>query len=133
MRTLTVAWGVILLAGFALAGCDKAVNSGNATAPGSPATGNPREVTAPVAADSPLGGGGDAVPGTTGRGTLERGGRSQGAQAGIGTAGGLGGSSGLGLTGSFPTPGASSAGGVGQAAAAPDGSTHRAPATSVSR
>ena len=118
------AWGLALLAAVALAACgDKAVTGGNANAPGSPGTGNAPVITAPVAADSPAGGssgkpgtagvagssGGDAVPGTTGRGTSEMGARSQSPQPGGGTTGGLGGSSGLGMTGSFPAGNASAA------------------------
>ncbi len=116
--------GLTLLAVLATSACDKATNSGNANAPGSPGTGNPREVVAPAAADTPPGGpsgvkaslphsgssGGDAVSGTTGRGTTDVGGRSTGAQVGGGTAGGLGGNSGLGMTGSFPANAASSGG-----------------------
>ena len=106
--------GLALLAALALSACDKAVTAGNANAPGSPGTGNPTVLAAPVAADTPAAGG-DAVPGTTGRGTAEMGARSQ-SPPGTGTAGGLGGSSGLGMTGSFPATGASaSAGGNGSA------------------
>lgn len=110
------ACGLAFVTALALAGCDKAVTGGNANAPGSPGTGNPREVAAPSAPDTPPGGptgvkgslphpgssGGDAVPGTTGRGTSEPDSRSQTAQPGAGTTGGLGGSSGVGMTGSFP-------------------------------
>lgn len=116
-----MALALTLLAVMAVAGCDKNVTGGNANAPGSPGTGNPAVVTAPVAADTPPGGssgmvgtphstgssGSNAVPGTTGRGTSEMGARSQAGPPGIGTAGGLGGSSGLGMTGSFPGGGAS--------------------------
>jgi hypothetical protein len=63
------ALGLALLAALALSGCDKAVTAGNANAPGSPGTGNPTVVAAPVAADTPAVGapGTDTVPGTTGR------------------------------------------------------------------
>lgn len=124
MSTHNTRTALTLLAVLALAGCDKNVTGSNANAPGSPGTGNPPLVSAPVAADTPPGGssgmvgtapntgssGGNAVPGTTGRGTSEIGARSQPAQPGMGTAGGLGGSSGLGMTGSFPADGASAAG-----------------------
>ena len=104
------AWCLALLAAIALAACDKSVTGGNANAPGSPGTGNAREATAPVAPDSPpVSAGGNAVPGTTGSGTSEPGGRSQSAQVGVGTTGGLGGSSGLGMTGSFPASASSAA------------------------
>jgi hypothetical protein len=103
------AWGLALLAAMALTACDKAVTSGNANAPGSPGTGNAREVVAPAAPDTPPGGSsaqagsasGTAVMGATG------GGGSYSPHSGTGTAGGLGGSSGLGMTGSFPAAGAS--------------------------
>lgn len=125
--------GLTLLAALALTACDKATNSGNANAPGSPGTGNPRELATPGAADTPPGGpsgvkgslsnpgssGGGAVSGTTGRGTTDVGGRSQGAQVGGGTAGGLGGNSGLGMTGSFPASAASNAGQPGMPASVP--------------
>jgi hypothetical protein len=143
------AWGLALLAAMALAACDKAATGGNANAPGSPGTGNAPVSAAPAAPDSPPGGpsgvkgsaphpgssGGDAVPGTTGGGTPDPGGRSQAAQVGVGTAGGLGGSSGLGMTGSFPASGASAAGqqGQDQGGVAPAGSTNRTPANAVGR
>jgi hypothetical protein len=87
-----------------LAGCDRA-REDNPNAPGSPGTGNPREVVQPSAPDTPPGGssgmkgslphpgssGGDPVPGTTGSGTSDPGGRSQTPQPGTGLAGGLGG------------------------------------------
>ena len=74
------AWGLALLAAMALAACDKATNSGNANAPGSPGTGNPPVVATPMAPDTQPGGtsgvagslphpgssGGDAVMGATG-------------------------------------------------------------------
>ncbi|MFC5499045.1 hypothetical protein ACFPOE_15970 [Caenimonas terrae] len=133
------AWGLALLAAMALTACgDKAVNGANANAPGSPGTGNATVQAAPVAPDTPTGGspglvgtatagssGGGAVPGTTGRGTVDPGGRSQPAQPGVGTAGGLGGNSGLGMTGSFPATNSANAG------AAPHGSTNSTPSTSV--
>lgn len=86
----------------------------NPNAPGSPGTGNATEVVRPAAPDGPPGGpsgiagsaphtggsGADVLPGTTGRGTTEPGGRSQTAQAGTGLNGGLG--NGSGLTGTFP-------------------------------
>ncbi len=110
------ALGFALLAALALAGCDKAVTAGNANAPGSPGTGNPAVVAAPLAADTPAAGspGGATLPGTTGRATAQMGSRSASPLPGTGTAGGLGGSSGLGMTGSFPATGAS-AGGTGSA------------------
>jgi hypothetical protein len=109
------ALGLALLAALALAGCDKAVTAGNANAPGSPGTGNPTVVVAPVAADTPAAGapgGGSGMAGPTGRGTSEPRGRGPAAQMGIGTAGGLGGSSGLGMTGSFPVSHSSTMGGA---------------------
>ena len=131
------ACGLALLAALTLVACDKGVQ-GNWNAPGSPGTGNSREVVEPAAADTPAGGpsgvagslrhpgssGGDAVPGVTGKGTSDVGGRSQTAQAGVGTAGGLGGNSGLGMTGSFPAVGTSGAAGGGAATA---GSTIHTP------
>ncbi len=98
------AWGLALLAALALTACDKAVTSGNANAPGSPGTGNAREVVAPAAPDTARGG--TAVMGATGSG----GSYSPHSGTGTGTAGGLGGSSGLGMTGSFPASGASAPG-----------------------
>lgn len=100
--------GLAMLAALALSGCDKAVTAGNANAPGSPGTGNPTVVAAPLAADTPAAGspGGNTVPGTTGRGPADVGARSASPLPGTGTAGGLGGSSGLGMTGSFPATGA---------------------------
>ena len=93
---------------LALAGCDRGATE-NPSAPGSPGTGNPRETAAPMAPDTPPGGpsgvkgslphpgssGGDAVPGTTGRGTAEEGGRSQAPQPGAGLQGGLGRNAGM--------------------------------------
>ena len=131
----TAACALALVAALGLSACDKAVTGGNANAPGSPGTGNPTTTAAPAAPDTPAGGstgaaglaphtnssGGNAVLGTTGRGTTDPGGRSQSAQPGVGTAGGLGGSSGLGLTGSFPAGGASAAA-AGQPGVAPTGS-----------
>lgn len=120
-------WGLALFAALALTACgDKAVTGGNANAPGSPGTGNAPVTAAPLAPDTATGGssgkagtaavtgssGGDAVPGTTGRGTSETGARSDSPQPGSGTAGGLGGSSGLGMTGSFPAGSASAASGA---------------------
>lgn len=96
------AWGLALLAALALTACDQAVTSGNANAPGSPGTGNAREVVAPAAPDTAPGG--TAVMGATGSGG------SRSPHSGTGTAGGLGGSSGLGMTGSFPASGASAPG-----------------------
>ena len=129
--------GLALLAVLTLVACDQGVR-GNPNSPGSPGTGNSREVVAPAAADTPTGGpskvvgslrhpgssGGDAIPGVTGKGTSDTGGRSQTAQAGVGTAGGLGGNSGLGMTGSFPAVGTSGASGGGTATT---GSTMRTP------
>jgi hypothetical protein len=117
---------ILLLAAslsLALAACDRGA-TGNPNAPGSPGTGNAAEVKAPAAADTPPGGpsgvkgslahpgssGGDAVPGVTGSGTSEPGGRSQTAQPGSGLQGGLGRSAGMG--GSVPSgTGTSSASG----------------------
>ena len=117
-----------LLLALALAGCDKAVQI-HPNAPASKGTGNAREVLAPAAADAPSAGpaglqgslaragsqdpGRDAVPGLSGKGTSDMGGRSQGKRVGVRTGGGLGGSSGLGLTGSFPANGASAGTGSG--------------------
>jgi len=94
---------LVLLAGLALSGCDRAAES-NPNAPGSPGTGAASSVVAPQAGDSPAGGssgmagsvptpgssGGGAVPGTSGSGTSEVGGRSQSPQPGTGLNGGLG-------------------------------------------
>lgn len=103
------AWGLALLSAMALTGCDQAVTGGNANAPGSPGTGNARELVAPAAVDTP-GGGGPGMPGP-GQGTAVMGatgsGGGQSPQWGTGTAGGLGGSSGIGMTGSFPAGAAS--------------------------
>jgi hypothetical protein len=103
------AWSVIAAAGACaalVAGCgDRAER--NANAPGSPGTGNPTAVVQPAAPDGPPGGpsgikgsvahpgssGGEAIPGTTGSGTVAGG---QPAQPGAGLNGGLG------MTGSFP-------------------------------
>jgi hypothetical protein len=87
------------------AGCDRAVQ-GNPNAPGRPGTGNPREMATPSMPDTQPGGssgmkgslphpgssGGDAVPGATGSGTSDPGGRSQSAQPGQGLTGGMAGS-----------------------------------------
>lgn len=109
------AGAIVLLSVLTLTGCERVATSGS-TPPVGAATGNPRETTAPQAPDSKAGGpsgvtgsaahpgssGGDAVPGTTGKGTSEMGGRSQAPQPGVGLSGGLGGSTGLGMTGNFP-------------------------------
>src|SRR5438874_1521963 len=86
----------VVLAAVALLGaCDRGA-TGNPNAPGSPGTGNAPQVSAPTAPDTPPGGpsgvkgslphpgssGGDAVPGTTGSGTAESGGRSPTVQPG---------------------------------------------------
>lgn len=146
MTVVPKARGLVLLAAIALAACgDKAVTGGNATAPGSPGTGNATTTATPLASDSQAGGssgmvgsapvpgtsGGDAGPGVTGRGTSEIGGRSAPAQAGVGTTGGLGGNFGLGMTGSFPAVGASNAARTSGAAAA--GSTSSTPDNAVGR
>ena len=141
MIRAALAGGLALLAALTLVACDKGVH-GNPNAPGSPSTGNVRELTAPSAADTPAGGpsgvarslphpgssGRDAVPGVTGKGTSDIGGRSHTAQAGGGTAGGLGGKSGLGMTGSFPAAGASASAGGNSATA---GSSIRPPGGGV--
>jgi hypothetical protein len=89
----------------------------NPNAPGSPGTGNTAEVVRPAVPDGPPGGpsgikgsaphsgasGGDVVPGTSGSGTVDAGGRSQVAQPGVGLNGGL--NAGSGLSGSFPAGG----------------------------
>lgn len=122
-----------------LAGCDRA-GEGNANAPGSPGTGNAREVARPTAPDTPPGGpsgvkrsiphpgssGGDVPPGTSGRGTADAIAATQSAQPGVGLAGGMSGSSGLGMTGSFPTGTATQSSGAG---AAPGGSSNRSPSS----
>lgn len=90
----------ILAAALVSAACQRSGES-NPVAPGSPGTGNAPVSTAPAAGDTPPGGpsgvkgslphtgssGGDAVPGTTGRGTPETG--QAGASSG-GLHGGLG-------------------------------------------
>lgn len=74
-------------ASLGLAGCERGADSGataNPNAPGSPGTGNPTQVVTPVAPDSPPRGsegvagsaqgssGGDAVPGMTSGGSVDR-------------------------------------------------------------
>jgi len=102
------AWSFVPLVAacaLALGACSKQADT-NPNAPGSPGTGNSAEVVRPAAPDGPPGGpsgiagsmphsgasGGDVVPGTTGSGTTETGGRSQTAQPGTGLGGGLQGS-----------------------------------------
>ena len=96
-------YALALVAALALAACGRGAD-GNPNAPGNPGSGNAPEARAPQAPDGPPGGpsgikgsaphtggsGADVVPGTTGRGTAEPGGRSQTAQPGQGTTGGLG-------------------------------------------
>ena len=99
--------GAILLAALlslGLAGCSRA-GEGNPNAPG-----------------------GDAPPGTSGRGTADAGGVNQPAQPGAGLAGGMGGSSGLGMTGSFPRGTATQSAGAG---AVTRGSPNRSPRSGV--
>ena len=110
----------IAVAALLLGACSERA-ARNPNAPGSPGTGNSAELVRPAAPDGPPGGpsgiagsaphsgasGGDMVPGTTGRGTADAGGRTQKAQPGQGLNGGLG--TGTGLTGSFP-PNTSAAG-----------------------
>lgn len=131
---------VLVLACAALAACGRGADTGattNPNAPGQPGTGNPVEAAAPQQPDSMAGGssgmkgslphpgasGGDAVPGATGRGAPEDGGRSQPPPPGTGTTGGLGGTAGLGMTGTFPPAGAAQEGSG--PAAAPQGTTNR--------
>jgi len=95
--------GLATLLALSLSACsDRAAQNPNA--PGSPGTGNAAEVVRPAAPDGPPGGpsgvagslphtgasGGDVMPGTTGSGTSEIGGRSATAEAGTGLNGGLG-------------------------------------------
>ena len=120
-----------LAAAFALCACDRKNNE----APPSVS----REVAAPAAPDTPAGGssgmkgsfptpgssGGGAVPGTSGSGISNAGGRSQSPPPGSGSAGGLSGPSGLGMTGSFPT------GSGTQSLGAGNGSTNSTRANSI--
>jgi hypothetical protein len=136
---------VLVFAVLALSACDKAAHESPTTVPGSPGQGNPPEVIAPAAPDTPPGGssgmkgsvpvpgtsGGGAPVGTTGRGTSEPGARSQSAQPGVGTAGGLAGNSGLGMTGSFPPEGSSTQAGDRSGGVAPPGSPNSTRGSSV--
>lgn len=98
-------WPLVTLAAacaLALGACSKQADS-NPNAPGSPGTGDSAELVRPSAPDGPPGGpsgiagsaphtgasGGDAVPGTTGRGTTDVTARSQTAEPGSGLNGGL--------------------------------------------
>jgi hypothetical protein len=111
-----------------LAGCER-TSEGIPDAQGSRGTGNPREVVQPSAPDTPpRGSAGDPVPGATGSGTSDAGGRSQTPQSGTGLAGGMGGPSSLGMTGTFPSGTATQSQGEGEAAA---GSGNRTPAGGV--
>jgi hypothetical protein len=121
---------LVALLSVGVVGCDRA-REGNPNAPGSPGTGNPREVVRPSAPDTPPGGssgmkgslphpgssGGDPVPGTTGSGTSDPAGRSETPQPGTGLARGMGGPSGLGMTGTFPSGTTTQSSGEGAAAA----------------
>ncbi len=137
--------GAILLVAslsLGLAGCDRA-SEGNPTAPGSPGTGNSRELARPAAPDTPSGAptgvkgslpragslGGDALAGASGSGTAGAGGQNEARQqAGAGLGGGMSGSSGLGMTGTFPAGTATQSAGAG---AAPGGSLNRSPRSGV--
>jgi hypothetical protein len=132
---------LVALLSLGVAGCDRA-REANSNASGSPGTGNPREVARPSASDTPPGGssgmkgslphpgssGGDPVPGTTGSGTSDAGGRSQSPQPGSGLAGGMGAPSSLGMTGTFPSGTATQSTGEGAAAS---GSSNRTPKSGV--
>jgi hypothetical protein len=101
------AWAVagLIAAGVLLGACSKQADT-NPNAPGNPGTGNAASVVRPTAPDGPPGGpsgiagsaphtgssGGDAIAGTTGRGTTDGSGRTQTTQPGAGLNGGLGGS-----------------------------------------
>jgi hypothetical protein len=129
VRTAAVA----LLATLALAACQRGADSGataNPNAPGSPGDAAVARQAAPQRSDGPPGGsagakgsvphpgssGGDAVVGTSGRGTSEPGSRStEAATPGSGLNGGLGGS-----TGNTGTMGAGP-----QARSVPQGGTNR--------
>jgi len=134
-----MALAAALVAGATLTGCGRGADSGassNATAPGQPGTGNAVEARIPQAPDGPPGGpsgvagsaphtggsGADVIPGTSGRGTAEPGGRSTTAQQpGSGTTGGLGTS--MGNTAAMPQ----------QGSAASEGSTNRTTDGAVGR
>lgn len=125
-------WVLPLAAAAALlaSGCDTRSDP-HANAPGSPATGNPTQAAAPQAPDGPPGGpsgvkgsaphtgssGGDAMPGTTGSGTLNAGNT---AQPGVGLNGGLGAGSGSGLSGSFPANTTATTGAMGNSGGSPN-------------
>jgi 2-polyprenyl-6-methoxyphenol hydroxylase-like FAD-dependent oxidoreductase len=115
-------WVLASLAACALTlgACSKQAES-NPNAPGNPGTGNATVTSQPAAPDGPPGGssgaagsapqtgssGGDVVPGTTGKGTAEIGGRSQPAAPGVGLNGGL--DSGGTVAGSSPAGSSTSA------------------------
>jgi hypothetical protein len=115
-------WVLASLAACALTlgACSKQAES-NPNAPGNPGTGNATVTSQPAAADGPPGGssgaagsapqtgssGGDVMPGTTGKGTAEIGGRSQPAAPGVGLNGGL--DSGGTVAGSSPAGSSTSA------------------------
>jgi hypothetical protein len=134
----TCTWAAVAALSLALAGCDRGAKE-NPNAQGSPGTGNARETAAPGAPDTPPGGpsgvkgslphtgssGGDTVPGTTGRGTAEEGGRSQTAQPGSGLQGGLGGNAGM--------AGSAASGASAPAGIATEGSTNRTPGGATGR
>ncbi|HYF42086.1 MAG TPA: hypothetical protein VEA35_06510 [Ramlibacter sp.] len=136
------AFAVLLAAGVALAGCGRGADSGatsNANAPGSPGTGNAATASRPLAGEGPPGGpsgvkgsaphtgasGGDPVPGTTGSGASETGGRSQTAQPGVGTTGGLGGTTAMGAAGSQGATDGAGAASRGSSNSTPDGAVGR--------
>ncbi|TFZ02356.1 hypothetical protein EZ313_13895 [Ramlibacter henchirensis] len=118
-----------VVAAAALSACGRGADSGataNPSAQGSPGKGNAVEqARVPLRGDGPPGGssgakgsaphtgasGGDAVPGTTGRGTADAGGRSQTPGPGTGTTGGLGASQGQTATmGAAPSGGTATSG-----------------------
>jgi hypothetical protein len=138
MQVRAIALAVVAAA--SLAACGRGADSGataNPNAQGSPGTGNKTEQVRAGAPDGPPGGpsgvkgsaphtggsGADVVPGTTGRGTSEAGGRSQTAQPGTGLTGGLGASQGQSAMGAGPA--GTNAGG--------SGSTNRTPSDAVGR
>lgn len=132
MLVRTCTWAATAALAMTLAACNRGATD-NPNASGSPGTGNPRETAAPSAPDTPPGGpsgvkgslphtgssGGDAVPGATGRGTAEEGGRSQTPQPGSGLQGGLGRNAGM--------ADSAASGASAPAGTATQGSTNRTP------
>jgi hypothetical protein len=142
------AWASAGLAAMALlvGACSEHADR-NPNAPGSPGTGNATEVVKPAAPDGPPGGpsgiagsaphtgasGGDVVPGTTGKGSADAGGRSQPAQPGTGLNGGLGAQSGSTVLGSMPGSATATTGTSMGNAGAPSGSANSTSRDAVGR